>query len=336
MQRRAFLKNTTLLAALGLTHPTLDATAAPTPGPAKPPPADFGPKYVNHAGAPPQKHLTYYNYESQAWFRKNNINLTTYRAGVAQKYPYWYPLAGPATGLSLVAESAQPWPHHRGVFFGCDRVNGGNYWQNALADGQILSQGFRLEDIGDTHAVFTDRCHWNKPGQDPIITDERRYELRILDERRYILDATLDLHPLTEITIQQTNHGLYGVRCAPDISATGGGTLESATGAKGAANIHGKRARWCTFYGKRAGLDITEGVAVLVPDKLPEPFGKSQWFARDYGNISPMPMLFIPRNKPIILPKGETLRLRYRVVAYAGTPKEAGLDGLWEDFAAKA
>jgi hypothetical protein len=334
MKRRDFFKNSALAAGAGLMGAPLAADRAEAAPAAKP--RGFPPKFVDYGGASAQKHLTYYHYESQAWFRKNNTVLTAYRANAAQKYPYWYPLGGPVSGLSLVAETASPWPHHRGVFFGCDRVNKGNYWQNQLKDGQIKSRGFKLERIDEKSSVFTDSCLWAKPGQAPIIEDKRRYELRLLDEKRYVLDSWFEVTPLVDITIEQTNHGLFGVRCAPDISVDGGGTLEASTGAKGSAAIHGKvKARWCAFYGKRAGLDITEGVAVLVPDGLKEPFGNQKWFSRDYGNISPMPMLFIDKNAPIRLPKGETLKLRYRVVAFAGTPAEAGINALWEEFNAK-
>jgi hypothetical protein len=344
MQRRQFLKNSSLLAGLGLlgTSAQPAANAAPAPvEPAKKPAPKFSAKFVSNGGEPPQKHLTYYNYESQAWFRKNNIALATYRANAAQKYPYWYPLAGPKTGLSLVAETASPWPHHRGVFFGCDKVNKGNYWQNALKDGQIVSQGFRLENIAETQALFTDRCLWSKPGQPPIIEDKRTYTLRLLDENRYVLDASFEVLPLVDVTIQQTNHGLFGIRCAPDISVVEGGILETSAGVKVAREdgpkavqekIHGSVAKWAAFSGKRAGLDVTEGVAVLVPDGLPAPFGNQKWFARDYGNISPMPMLFIGQKDTIRLPKGEVLKLRYRVVAFAGTPTEAAIPALWEEF----
>jgi len=36
------------------------------------------------------------------------------------------------------------------------------------------------------------------------------------------------------------------------------------------------------------------------------------------------------------LSNGEELKLRYRVVAFAGTPKDADLDGLWEEFDAQS
>src|ERR1700730_4869224 len=47
-------------------------------------------------------------------FRWNNRAIAAYRAQASQKFPYYYPFAGPATGVCLLAESALPYPHHRG------------------------------------------------------------------------------------------------------------------------------------------------------------------------------------------------------------------------------
>jgi hypothetical protein len=349
MQRRDFLTNGALLSGIGLLggtalNPPFAPAAAAAPADKRKPAGKrqkrFAAKFVDYGGEGPKPHLTYYNYESQAWFRHNNTALTAYRANAAQKYPYWYPLAGPVSGLSLVAETAQPWPHHRGVFFGCDRVNGGNYWQESLQNGRVASQGFALEDINETAAVLTDRCLWAKPGGKPIAEDTRRFHLRLLDAKRYLLDASFAVRALTKITIEPSNHSLFGVRCAPDISVTGGGSLTSSTGLvltkannnkATTAQILGKPARWLAFHGKRFG-GVEEGVAVLAPEGLPKPFDKNLWFFRDYGNISPTPLNFMRGGEKIIIEEGDTLRVRYRLVAFAGTPASAGIDALWEEF----
>jgi hypothetical protein len=56
---------------------------------------------------------------------------TCYKYGSLQKYPYFWPVNGPISGKSITTESSWPWPHHRSLFFGCDQVNGGNYWQDS-------------------------------------------------------------------------------------------------------------------------------------------------------------------------------------------------------------
>jgi hypothetical protein len=64
--------------------------------------------------------LTAYQDGPQVWVRWNNAQLTGYRAHATQKYPYFFPLAGPLTGLSLTTESSVPYPHHRSVLLACD------------------------------------------------------------------------------------------------------------------------------------------------------------------------------------------------------------------------
>jgi len=341
MNRRHFLQTSLLLAGSGWAMSSLRSQEE-----------GVNPRnFIANGGEEPQKHLTCYpdtengrHQLYQLWVLQDNHTLLSYRAHQTQKYPFFSPMAGPITGLPLVVETGRPWPHHRGVFFGLDMVNGGNYWQEALARGQIISQGpsFAKEENGQykvsaTTAEIVDRCLWRQGTNDPIIEDQRRFVVNIVDERRYILDADFVVKALTDITVQQTNHGLFGVRCAPDLAPTGGGTLESSEGKKGQSNTEGQPARWMALYGRRAKLkeDIVEGIAVFCPSKAPHPaFRDCPWFTRDYGNISPTPMNWLRSrgDNPFVLPQGEELHLRYRVVAFGGTPTEAGLNDLWEEF----
>jgi hypothetical protein len=340
MNRRHFLQTSLLLAGTGLAMNSLRAQEE------KVDPKSF----IANGGEAPQKHLTCYpDIENgkhqlyQLWVSQDNLTLLSYRAHQTQKYPFFSPLAGPLTGLPLTTETGRPWPHHRGVFFVFFKVNGGNYWQGSLNDGQIISQGpsFAKADgqykVSATTAEIVDHCRWSKGGGDPIMEDRRRFVVKVLDERRYVLDADIVMQALTDVTVQQTNHGLFGVRCAHDLSPTGGGTMENSEGVKGEKDTLGKPARWIALYGKRAKLkeDIVEGIAVFCPSKAPHPaFRDCPWFTRDYGNISPTPMNWLQKrnDNPFVLPKGDELKLRYRVVAFGGTPREADLNGLWNDF----
>ena len=340
MNRRHFLQSSLALAGTGLAMSGLHAQEA------RANPKDF----IANGGEGPQKYLTCYpdteggrHQLHQLWVLQDNATLLSYRAHPSQKYPFFAPMAGPISGLPLVTETGRPWPHHRGVFFGLDKVNGGNYWQDVLSRGQIISQGPSFSREGGQYKVsatevhIVDRCLWRQGEREPIIEDQRKFVVKVLDDRRYILDADFVLKALTEIKVEQTNHGLFGVRCAHDLSPDGGGTLESSEGAKGMDATLGKLARWMAFYGRRAKLreEIVEGIAVFCPSKAPHPaFRDCPWFTRDYGNISPMPMLWLRErgDEPFTLAQGEELRLRYRVVAFGGTPAEAGLNALWEEF----
>lgn len=327
MKRRDFLKSTATITGAGIAGAMLNSSPLEA-GPLKP-----------QGGEAPEKHITAYMVDMsgdyQAWIRRNNMSLTAYRAHVDQKYPYFYPVAGPTTGISLTSETSLPWPHHRSLFFGLDRVNGGNYWQNQLKDGQIVSQKVKFGEVTETSCELIDHCLWSKPGQNPIMEDKRLFTLKLLENGDYIIDAEITMKAIVDIKVAKTNHGLFGVRVAHDISVPGGGTLISSNGDIGEAKTIGKPANWMSFYGKRFNSEFTEGIAVMVHPKYPDTekypsFKDCPWFTRDYGNCSPMPMNFM--DNPLTIPKDDSITLRYRVVAFAGTPKEAKLDDHWEEF----
>ncbi len=279
----------------------------------------------------PSPNLTAYQVGPQVWVRWDNRLLTSYRAHPTQKYPYFYPLAGPLSGLSLTTETSLPWPHHRSLLFACDHVNGGNYWQSDVAQGQVISAGPTLAETSDTSTAILDRCQWRKPAEPVVMTDDRRFVVSVRGRRLWLIDAQITLTAVAGITITKTNHSLFAIRAAPDIAPVGGGTLVNAQGDRGEKATFGKPAPWCSYYGSRKGLPATmvEGIALMHHPQNPWP--DCPWFTRDYGFISPTPFNFI--KQPWQLPAGESIRLRYRVAIYAGTPEKADLAGLYAEFA---
>ncbi|MHC1767788.1 MAG: DUF6807 family protein [Verrucomicrobiia bacterium] len=281
---------------------------------------------------PPEgEQLTHYQLGPQIWLRWDNAPLTCYRAQPKQKYPYLYPLSGPVSGLSLTSETALPWPHHRSLFFACDRVNGGNYWQEDLERGQIISSGPRVVESAKTSAVIVDQCEWAVPGQPVQMKDRRKFTVAVPSPRLRLIDAEIEWIAEADVTVQKTNHALYSIRAATDISPWGGGTLVSSEGRTGEKNTFGKPARWCAFYGKRAPEKSgpVEGIALM--DHPSNPWSPCPWFTRDYGFISPMPFQWI--EEPWKLAAGKTARLKYRVVLFAGEPQEAGIENLYRSWA---
>lgn len=262
------------------------------------------------------------------WFRWDNEVLTSYRAHQTQKYPYFYPMIGPVSGQSLTAESALPWPHHRSMYFSCDRLNGANYWQQGLERGQIKSGGPQAIETTEDSAVIRDVCEWAVPGEPVQMTDERTFRIKIESPRLWTIDAEIDWRAVVDVEVTKTNHGLFSIRCAPDISTWGGGTLMANDGRIGEESTFGEPAQWCAFFGKRrrAKDEAVEGIALF---EHPEnPWNPCPWFTRDYGFISPMPFQWI--TDPWRLPAGQSLRLRYKVAAFAGDPEQADLAGLYD------
>jgi hypothetical protein len=254
---------------------------------------------------------------------------TAYKTNPTQKYPYFYPVNGPLSGESVTTESSQPYPHHQSLFFGCDHVNDGNYWQEDIDRGQIRSQTTAILENGPDRVVIRDESRWQKPGHDPIIRDTRTFTITAPDPRTRYIDAEFRLTPLVDIHIRKTNHSLFAARMAPELSVTAGATLVNAEGKTAESGTFGEASPWCDYYGTRGG--ITEGLAILEhPDN---PWFPSPWFTRDYGFFSPTPMNWLDE-KGLDLPKGEDLVLRYRVVVHAGSTEEAAIEETFQAYGA--
>jgi len=288
------------------------------------------------ASAPPTatpegKGLTTYQLGPQIWVRWNNRLLTCYRAHRSQKYPYLYPVAGPLTGLSLTDETALPYPHHRSLFFGCDRVNGGNYWQEELPTGQILSTGPSLGRATAESVEILDTCDWQKPGGPVVMKDARKLTVTVASRQVYFIDWEIRWTAVEGVKVLKTNHSLFALRAAADLTPNGGGQLLNAEGQSGEKATFGKPSAWCDFHGPRENLAgaVVEGVAIL--DHPKNPWSPCPWFTRDYGFISPTPLNFI--EQPWELAAGKSVTLRYRVVAHAGDPEKAGLAGIYQAWA---
>jgi hypothetical protein len=245
---------------------------------------------------------------------------TFYKFATSQKYPYFWPVNGPASGKSITTETSQPYPHHHSLFFGCDRVNGGNYWQEGNERGQIVSQGPKLIKASGDRVIFTDKCLWQQPGKEPIILDRRRIVITAPNKALRLIDFEISLEALTDIRILKSNHALFSARVVPELSVKSGGTLINAEGKTGEKQTWGVASPWCDYSGTRNA--ITEGIAILQhPHNRWFP---AKWFTRDYGFFSPTPMNWL-KDGCLEMVKGEMLKLHYRVVVHTNDAKTAGI-----------
>ncbi|MDT8303115.1 MAG: PmoA family protein [Sedimentisphaerales bacterium] len=252
---------------------------------------------------------------------------TRYKFDSSQKYPYFWPVCGPASNKSVTTETSEPYPHHHSLFFGCDRVNGANFWQDVNERGQIISQGPKLIRESGNRVVFTDTCLWQQPGKEPVIRDMRRITISAPSKDLRIIDFKISLKALTDIRILKTNHSLFSARVVPELSVRSGGTIINAEGNTTEKNTFGVASPWCDYWGSRGG--VTEGIAILQnPDNRWYP---SEWFTRDYGFFSPTPMYWLEDDQ-FDLAKEHILTLRYQVVVHAGDEKTAGIQNIFDQY----
>jgi hypothetical protein len=271
--------------------------------------------------------LTSYLNAGQVIIRWNDFVVANYRTGPLQKYPYFSHLAGPLTGLPLTTESSLPFPHHRGLWLGCDPLNEGDYWTDSeLSRGQIRSVDLQVGEITATSIEIHNRCNWIRREAASPLVDERRILFQVPSDTVRLIDFDIRLTALEPISVARAKHSFFALRAAPDLAPLGGGRLENSAGDIGEAGTSGKPANWCSYYGPRAGnKEAVEGIAVM--DHPENPWSPCPWFTRDYGHLSPSPFNFLER--PWQLAAGDSIRLRYRVVLHAGTPQQVALDEIY-------
>jgi hypothetical protein len=254
---------------------------------------------------------------------------TEYKYAADQKYPYFYPVIGPRTGESVTTETSEPWPHHHSLFFGSDRVNGGNYWQDELSRGQIVAQETRIERAEGSAVELAQVSLWQRPGAESPFRDERRIRITAPSADVRLIDFEVTLTPLIDVRIEQSNHSLFAARMAPALSVDSGGTLVNASGQRAEKETFGQAAPWADYWGRRRG--IAEGLAIFNhPDNRWSP---PPWFTRNYGFFSPTPFNWMEGGH-LDLRTGQQLRLRYRVVVHGGDTDEARIAELYRQYAA--
>ncbi|MDX1701474.1 MAG: DUF6807 family protein, partial [Melioribacteraceae bacterium] len=185
--------------------------------------------------------------------RIDNETFTCYRYGEGQKYPYFFPVVGPSSGISVTTESSLPYPHHRSLWFACDRVNRGNYWQEGNERGQIISAGAQIIENTPEVIIIEDNCVWKEPEEDPIISDHRSIKITAPSNDKRIIDFKIKLTALTEITVLKTNHSLFSARMHPQLSVANGGNLIHAEGLSGEKSTAGVESAWIDYFGSRFG-----------------------------------------------------------------------------------
>ena len=280
------------------------------------------------SSAGPGPRLSADRFDDRIVVRVDDKTFTCYRFGAGQKYPYFYPLNGPLSGVSVTTESSLPWPHHRSLFFGSDKVNGGTYWQEGNDQGQIVSRGPVVVHAGPDHVEITDECDWRKPGAEAILTDHREIRIEAPSPQLRVIRFRVSLVPRVEVRIERTNHSLFAARVAPELSAAAGGVLRNAKGAIGEKGTFGETSPWCDVSGTRFG--IREGIAIFESPR--NRWYPSRWFTREYGFFSPTPFNWFD-DAGLRLAAGQALDLEYEVVVHAGDATEAGIAALFASWA---
>jgi len=253
---------------------------------------------------------------------------TSYIFSEDEKYPFFYPVNGPVSGGSVTSMRNAEYPHHSSLFFGCDLVNGGNFWQEGLERGRIISVNAQIEKEGGDSVVITDECIWSRPGVLSPVRDTRKFIITSPSNMITQIDVEISMEMLMDVHIKKTNHSLFSARIAADLSVKSGGTMINAEGIKSEKGTFGQRSSWIDYYGKRG--DVIEGLAIIQHPS--NPWYPSPWFTRDYGFMSPTPMYWPENGEETFLKQGTKLILRYRVLVHSGDHTDAKIAEAFEKY----
>ena len=239
---------------------------------------------------------------------------TSYVFSADEKYPFFFPVNGPLSGGTVTSMRNDPYPHHSSLYFACDAVNGGNYWQEGLERGRIISVNAEIIKEGRDTVIITDECIWSRPGALSPVKDTRKITITAPSAAIRQIDFEITMDALIDVTFRKTGHSLFTARMATDLIVQNGGTIVNAEGLKNEKETMGKKSAWMDYYGKRG--NVVEGLAILQHPS--NPWYPATWFTRDYGHMSPAVMNWPENGKEIFLKKGGKLSFRYRVIIHGG------------------
>ncbi len=230
-------------------------------------------------------------------------------------------------------------PHHTGIFFTYDEVNGSGFWNNTKFPPQIKHSAV-IEQKGGATGVLKTESNWISKDSVPLLKEERTIEF-IPNDNQTIVDFTMTLTALEEkVEFGDTKEGMFAIRVAHQLREKDyTGQYTSSNGDTSSGTIWGKRASWVKLEGVIEGADV--GIAILChPASTNAP---TFWHARNYGLFAANPLgqaVFekahnVPDAKPfaLTLEKDQSALFKFRVVIYDGPRSPEQIEEIYNAFA---
>jgi hypothetical protein len=204
---------------------------------------------------------------------------TDYHFAKTQKKSYFWPMR--AAGGQIVTRSLErppDHPHHKGLWFSVDAVNGIGFWDEK---GKIANVSVEPIVTHGNPARFKVVNHWlGKDGQ-PVLIESTNVSVNANRMIAYDAELTAGKNP---VTFADTKEGMFALRVADSMRGIQGGTIENAEGLHGESQCWGKTADWVDYDGYVDGKLV--GVAIF---DNPQNFRRSRYHVRDYGLFSISP-----------------------------------------------
>jgi Methane oxygenase PmoA len=239
-------------------------------------------------------------------------------------------------------------PHHLGLWFNYENVNGLDFWNNsyAIAPDKKNSYGWILTDsilqiTSGIRGGIRYSAHWEDQQHNKLLQESTSF-IFSADKDKRIIDRITMLRALTDVSFPDSKDGMLGLRVTRELQLPSNETRQftdnkgnitsvvasadslvngnylSAEGNTG-NEVWGKRAAWCLLYGKMK----SDTISIAIIDHPENPGYPTYWHARGYGLFAANPLgqkIFSNGRETLnfSLKKGATVIFRYRIVIARG------------------
>jgi len=257
--------------------------------------------------------------------------------------PIVFPIVGP-TGKNMTRDYPMKkdyegvkadHPHHRSLWFSHGDVNKLDFW---AAKDKIVHKRFLKAECDGQAALLVTENDWIDSKKQVACRDVRTLRFSGTEETRIIdFDITMTAEQ-EKVIFGDTKEGTFGIRVPEVIAAETqkGGNFVNADGKTGERDAWGKRSPWVDYHGMMDGEKI--GIAIMNhPSSFRYP---TYWHVRNYGLFAANPFgvhdfesLQDTKAGELILSKGETFTLRYRVLFHKGDAEDAKIADAYKEYA---
>jgi len=256
-------------------------------------------------------------------------------------------------------------PHHIGIWFNYENLNGLDFWNNSYAipqDKKHLYGWIKTDKILEIQSGTTGKlgyhANWVNQQNEVQLEETTHFKFSGTAHRR-IIDRVTTLKAVKECLFTDAKDGMLGVRLAHELQIPSkedqnfadnkgnvtvvkvidrqiaNGNYLTSEGKQG-DGAWGTRGVWCKVYGKMGA----DSVSIAIIDYPKNPNYPTFWHARGYGLFAANPLgekIFTNGKsaKNLHLNKGESVTFQYRIVIEDGkaTTSVAQLNTLARAFA---
>jgi hypothetical protein len=243
-------------------------------------------------------------------------------------------------------------PHHRGLWFAHENVNGTDVWNNETTytkpnRGRIVVDKITDVQSGQDSGSFTAHLDWINEKGEKLVSEARKMTFRKTPTLR-IIDVDVNLTAVTDVNFGDAKDGAFGLRVAAALEEPGAAekgntnqipgtaTIRNAEGVEHEKPVWGKYSNWIDYSGELDGEKL--GIAVF---ENPHNTRRSRWHVRAYGLFAANPFgakAFGDKSQDGSMPlkAGESAHFSYRVIIHPGDATSANIASLWDEYSKEA